>query len=110
MHVSKRVYEVTCLEHVCYMLLSLDFPVTRNPSRAVTLPNIGLPQYIGVPHRVTYPYTFPPCPSSLASTFPLFKLTTRVSLPAQTASLRLEPSTPRCSGTWFRVESCIFRV
>ena len=32
------------------------FPVTCNPSRAVTLPNIGVPHYIGVPHRVTYPY------------------------------------------------------
>jgi len=38
------------------MLLSLYFPVTCNPSRAVTLPNIGVPHYIGVPHRVTYPY------------------------------------------------------
>ena len=33
-----------------------DFPVTCNPTRAVTLPNIGVPLYIGVPHRVTYPY------------------------------------------------------
>jgi len=31
------------------LLLSLYFPVTCNPSRAVTLPNIG------VLHRVTYP-------------------------------------------------------
>jgi len=31
-------------------------PVTCNPSRAVTLPNIGVPLYIGVPHRVAYPY------------------------------------------------------
>ena len=38
------------------MLLSLYFPVTRNPSRAVTLPNIGVPHYVGDPHRVTYPY------------------------------------------------------
>jgi len=37
------------------MLLSLYFPVACNPSRAVTLPNIGVPHYIGVPHRVTYP-------------------------------------------------------
>ena len=36
--------------------LSLYFPITCNPSRAVTLPNIGVPHYIGVPHRVTYPY------------------------------------------------------
>ena len=26
-----------------------------NPVRAVTLPNIGVPKYMGVPHRVTYP-------------------------------------------------------
>jgi len=39
-----------CLEHVCCMLLFLYFPVTCQPSRAVALPNIG------VPHRVTYPY------------------------------------------------------
>ena len=31
------------------------FPVTCNPSRAVTLPNIGVPHYIGVPHPVTSP-------------------------------------------------------
>ena len=37
------------------MLLSLHLLATRNPSRAVTLPNIGVPQYIGVPHRVAYP-------------------------------------------------------
>jgi hypothetical protein len=34
---------------------SLYFPVTCNPSRAVTLPSIGALLYIGVPHRVTYP-------------------------------------------------------
>ena len=38
------------------MFMSLYFPVTCNPSRAVTLPNIGVPHYIGVAHRVTYPY------------------------------------------------------
>jgi len=32
------------------MLMSLYFPVTCNPSRAVTSRNIGFP------HRVTYPY------------------------------------------------------
>ena len=32
-----------------------DFPVTCSPL-SVTLPDIGVPQYIGVPHRVTYPY------------------------------------------------------
>jgi len=47
------------------MLLSLYFPVTCNPTRAVTLPNIGVPLYIGVPHRVTYPYS-PMLPSVLA--------------------------------------------
>ena len=46
------------LEHVCVMVLSLHFPVTCNSSRAVTLPKIGVPQYIGDPHRVTYPYVF----------------------------------------------------
>ena len=33
----------TCLEHVCCMLMFLFFPVMYNPSRAVTLPNIGVP-------------------------------------------------------------------
>ena len=37
------------------MLLSLYFAVTCNPSRAVTLPNIGVPYYIGAPPRITYP-------------------------------------------------------
>ena len=37
------------------MLLSLYLPVTYNPSRAVTLQNIGVPHSIGVPYRVTYP-------------------------------------------------------
>ena len=37
------------------MLLSLYFPVTCNPSGAVKLPNIGVPQYIEVPHRVAFP-------------------------------------------------------
>ena len=37
------------------MLLPLYFPVTCNPSRAVTLPNIKVLHYIGVPHRVSYP-------------------------------------------------------
>ena len=37
------------------MLSFLYFPVTCNPSRAVTLPDIGVPQCIGVPHRYTYP-------------------------------------------------------
>jgi len=41
-----------CVHHA----LSLYFPVTCNPTRAVTLPNIGVPLYIGVPRRVTYPY------------------------------------------------------
>ena len=36
------------MEHVCCMLLSPNFPVTCNPPMAVTLPNIGVPQYIGV--------------------------------------------------------------
>ena len=27
-----------------------------NPFRAVTLPNIGVLHYIGVPHRVTFPH------------------------------------------------------
>ena len=37
--------------HVCVMLWTLYFPVTCKSSRAVTLPNIG------VPHGVTYPYS-----------------------------------------------------
>ena len=44
------------MEHVCVVPLSQYFTVSCNPSRAVTLPNIGVPQYIGVPLRVTYPY------------------------------------------------------
>ena len=36
------------------MLLSPYFPVTCNPSKAVTFPNIGVPYYIGVTQRVTY--------------------------------------------------------
>ena len=35
---------VACLHHACV-----------DPSRAVTLPNIGVPHHMGVPHRVTYP-------------------------------------------------------
>ena len=35
------------------MLLSLYFPVTCNPSRAVTLPNVGVPHYIEVSHRTS---------------------------------------------------------
>ena len=49
------------LEHVCCMLLSLYCPVTCDPYRAVTLPNIG------IPHRGTYPYSAP------GHTHPLFK-------------------------------------
>jgi len=30
--------------------------VSNPPTGAVTLPNIGVPLYIGVPHRVPYPY------------------------------------------------------
>ena len=41
---------------MCAARFVLYFPVTCNPTRAVTLPNIGVPLYIGVPHRVTYPY------------------------------------------------------
>jgi hypothetical protein len=41
--------------HVCFMLVLLYFPVACNPSRTVTLSNIGVPHYIRVPHRVTYP-------------------------------------------------------
>ena len=51
-----RGSQAACLERVCVMLVSLYFPVTCNPSRAVTSPNNGVPQYIGVPHRVAYPY------------------------------------------------------
>jgi len=29
---------------------------TCNPAKAVTLPNFRVPNYIGVPHRVTYLY------------------------------------------------------
>ena len=54
-----------CLELVCCMLLSLCFPDTCNPARAVTLPNIGIPHFLGVPLRVTYPYP-PMLPSVLA--------------------------------------------
>ena len=48
------------------MLLFLYLPVTCNPSRAITLPNIEVHHFIGVPHRVTYPYRaspggFAPC-------------------------------------------------
>ena len=39
--------------------LSMYFSVTRNPSRAVTLPNIRVPHYIGVPQRVIYPMEAP---------------------------------------------------
>jgi len=42
------------------MFLSLHFPATCSPSRSVTLTNIGVPQYIGVPHRVTYPKVLNP--------------------------------------------------
>ena len=41
---------------MCASCFVLYFPVTCNPSREVTLPNIGVPHYMGVPHRVTYPY------------------------------------------------------
>ena len=41
------------------MLLALYFPVTCNPCRAVTLPKMGIAEYIGVPHRVTNPYPSP---------------------------------------------------
>ena len=39
------------------MPLSLRFPVTCNPCRAVTLPNVGVPECIGVLHRVRYPHS-----------------------------------------------------
>ena len=51
-----RGSQAACLEHDCCMLLSLYFPVMCNPSRAVTLRNIGVSQYIGIPRLVTYPY------------------------------------------------------
>ena len=38
------------------MLLYLYCPVTCNLSSVVTLPNLGVPHYTGVPCRVTYPY------------------------------------------------------
>jgi len=41
---------------VSCMPLFLYLPVTCNPSRAVTLPNIGISHYPGVPHRVAYPF------------------------------------------------------
>jgi len=34
-------------------LFEVYSPVTCNPARAVTLPNIGVPQCMGVPHRLT---------------------------------------------------------
>ena len=43
-----------CVHHASI----LYFAVTCNPTRAVTLPAIGVPLYIGVPHRVFYPYTW----------------------------------------------------
>ena len=53
------------------MLLSLYFPVTCNPSRAVTLPNIGVPRYIGVLYRVSYPYpSVLTTPAGVLSTHP----------------------------------------
>ena len=39
-----------------YQRPGTPLPVTCDPSRAVTLPYIGVFHYIGVPHRVTYPY------------------------------------------------------
>ena len=33
---------------------SFYFPVTCNPSKAVMLSNVGVPHFIGVPHRVTF--------------------------------------------------------
>ena len=50
------------------MLSSLYFPVTCDPSRVVTLPNIGVPHYIGVLHRVTRPRTLHPTPYTLHPT------------------------------------------
>ena len=41
---------------LCCMLRFLYFPVTCNPPRAVTLPDIEVAHYIGVLHRLTYPY------------------------------------------------------
>jgi len=41
------------------MLMSLYFPVTCSPYRAVTLPNTGVPHYIRISYRVTYSYD--PC-------------------------------------------------
>ena len=32
-------------------------PIQIQPTRAVTLPNLGVPHHIEVPHRVTYPCT-----------------------------------------------------
>ena len=37
--------QATCLEHVCCTRVSLYFPVTCNPSRAVTLPNIATSEF-----------------------------------------------------------------
>ena len=62
--------QVCLSEHVCCMLLSLYFPVTCNPTRAVTLPNIGVPLYIGVPRRVTYLYGPRPTPAGAGHVAP----------------------------------------
>ena len=42
---------VACVLHA---LRPCIFPVTYDPSRAVTLPNIGVPHHNGVSQRVTY--------------------------------------------------------
>jgi len=39
--------------------VKVEVVLTNVPARAVTLPNIGVPHYVGVPHRVTYPYGSP---------------------------------------------------
>ena len=51
-----RLFAVTLsLSRHVATVMSLYFPVTCYPSRAVTLPNIGVPHYIKVPHRAAYP-------------------------------------------------------
>ena len=41
----------------CFVFPSHREDPMPQPTRAVTLPNIGVPHYIGIPHRVSYPYT-----------------------------------------------------
>ena len=51
-----NVLGMSYIYHKLTSYMSLYLPVTCNPSRAVTLPNIAVPRCIEVPHRVTYPY------------------------------------------------------